>query len=54
MWSALRSFDEHARDGVRRAVPLAVLMFFFQQEGGRDAFWIFFAPSSCCSLRASP
>ncbi len=43
MWSALRSFDEHARDGVRRAVPLAVLMFFFQQEGGRDAFWIFFA-----------
>jgi uncharacterized membrane protein YccC len=43
MWSALRSFDEHARDGVRRAVPLAVLMYFFQQEGGRDAFWIFFA-----------
>ena len=43
MWAALRSFDEHARDGVRRAIPLAVLMFFFQREGGRDAFWIFFA-----------
>ena len=43
MWASLRSFDEHARDGVRRAIPLAILMFFFQQEGGRDAFWIFFA-----------
>jgi uncharacterized membrane protein YccC len=43
MWTSLRSFDEHARDGVRRAIPLAVLMFFFQREGGRDAFWIFFA-----------
>jgi MFS family permease len=43
MWASLRSFDEHARDGVRRAIPLAILMFLFQREGGRDAFWIFFA-----------
>jgi uncharacterized membrane protein YccC len=43
MWDSLRNFDEHARDGVRRAIPLAILMFFFQREGGRDAFWIFFA-----------
>ena len=43
MWDSLRTFDEHARDGVRRAIPLAILMFFFQREGGRDAFWIFFA-----------
>jgi MFS family permease len=43
MWVSLRAFDEHARDGVRRAIPLAVLMYFFQREGGRDAFWIFFA-----------
>lgn len=43
MWVAFRSFDEHARDGVRRAIPLAILMFLFQREGGRDAFWIFFA-----------
>jgi len=43
MWQSLRSFDEHARDGVRRAIPLAILMFLFQREGGRDAFWIFFA-----------
>ena len=43
MWESLKSFDEHARDGVRRAIPLAILMYFFQREGGRDAFWIFFA-----------
>jgi MFS family permease len=43
IWESLRSFDEHARDGVRRAIPLAVLMFFFQLDGGRDAFWTFFA-----------
>jgi hypothetical protein len=38
MWRSLRSFDEYARDGVRRAIPLAVLMYFFQLDGGRDAF----------------
>ena len=43
MWKSLRSLDEHARDGIRRAIPLAILMYFFQREGGRDAFWIFFA-----------
>ena len=43
MWESLRTFDEHARDGVRRAIPLAILMFLFQRDGGRDAFWIFFA-----------
>jgi hypothetical protein len=43
MWESLRSFDEHARDGVRRAIPLAILMYLFQLEGGRDAFWTFFA-----------
>jgi Fusaric acid resistance protein-like len=43
MWESLKSFDEHARDGVRRAIPLAILMFFFQRDAGRDAFWIFFA-----------
>jgi len=43
MWAALRTFDEHARDGVRRAIPLAILMALFQNEGGRDAFWTFFA-----------
>ena len=43
MWVALCTFDEHARDGLRRAIPLAILMYVFQSEGGRDAFWIFFA-----------
>jgi hypothetical protein len=43
MWTALRTFDGHARDGVRRAIPLAILMVLFQREGGRDAFWTFFA-----------
>ena len=42
-WASLRTFDEHARDGVRRAIPLAILMYFFQVDGGRDAFWTFFA-----------
>jgi MFS family permease len=42
IWQSVRTFDEHARDGVRRAIPLAVLMYFFQLDGGRDAFWIFF------------
>lgn len=43
MWASLRAFDEHARDGVRRAIPLGILMYFFQVDGGRDAFWTFFA-----------
>jgi uncharacterized membrane protein YccC len=43
MSASLRGFDEFARDGVRRAIPLAILMYFFQLDGGRDAFWTFFA-----------
>ena len=41
MWASLRTFDEHARDGVRRAVPLAVGMYLYQRSGSHDAFWIF-------------
>jgi hypothetical protein len=41
--ASLRNFDAHARDGVRRAIPLAILMYFLQLHGGRDAFWVFFA-----------
>jgi hypothetical protein len=40
---SLRTFDEHARAGVRRAVPLAILMHFLQVYSGRDAFRTFFA-----------
>jgi MFS family permease len=43
VFASLRSFDEHARDGLRRAIPLASLMYLFQLDGGRDAFWTFFA-----------
>lgn len=43
LWSSLRTFDEHARDGVRRAIPLAVGMFLFERSGSRDALWIFMA-----------
>ena len=43
MWVSLRRFDEHARDGVRRALPLAVGMFLYQRSGSHDAFWIFLA-----------
>jgi MFS family permease len=43
MWASLRNFDEHARDGIRLAIPLAILMFLFQRRGVRDAFWTFFA-----------
>lgn len=43
MWASLRTFDEHARDGVRRAVPLAVGMFLYQRSPTRDALWIFLA-----------
>jgi hypothetical protein len=43
MLASLRHFDEHARDGVRRAISLGILMYFLQRHGGRDAFWTFFA-----------
>jgi hypothetical protein len=62
--ASLRSFDEHARDGVRRAIPLGILMYFLQVDGGRDAFWTFFAaflvlltpsktPTSLASIRVA-
>lgn len=41
--ASLRSFDEHARDGVRRAIPLAIGIFLFERSGSRDALWIFVA-----------
>jgi hypothetical protein len=43
LWRSLRSFDEHARDGVRRAIPLAVGIYLFERSGSRDALWVFIA-----------
>ncbi|MEK6438454.1 FUSC family protein [Pseudonocardia sp. T1-2H] len=43
MWASLRSFDEHTRDGVRRAIPLAIGMFVYQRTLDHDSLWIFIA-----------
>ena len=39
----MRSFDEHTRDGVRRAIPLAIGMFLYQRTLDHDSLWIFLA-----------
>lgn len=43
LWRSLRSFDEHARDGVRRAIPLAIGIYLFERSGSRDTLWVFMA-----------
>ncbi len=43
MWASLRSFDEHTRDGVRRAIPLAIGMFIYQRTLDHDSLWVFLA-----------
>lgn len=43
MWDSVRNFDVHARNGVRRALPLAIGMYFYQKAATRDAMWIFMA-----------
>lgn len=43
MARSLRAFDRHARDGVRRAIPLAVGIGLLQAVGTRNALWVFFS-----------
>lgn len=43
MARSLRTFDVHARDGIRRAIPLALGVYLFESSGSRDALWIFVA-----------
>lgn len=43
MWASLRSFDEHTRDGVRRAIPLAIGMFLYRRTLDHDSLWVFLA-----------
>lgn len=43
LWASLRSFDEHARDGVRRAIPLAIGLYLYERSGSEDALWVFLA-----------
>lgn len=41
IWHSVRTMDEHARDGVRRAVPLTACAFWYQWSGSHDALWVF-------------
>ncbi len=43
MLRSLRTGDRHLRDGIRRAIPLALTMIVFSVIGGRDAYWVFLA-----------
>ena len=43
MIRSVRTFDAHARDGVRRALALGLAMLAFQVVGTRDAFWMLMA-----------
>lgn len=43
LWATLRSFDENARDGVRRAIPLAIGLYLYERSGSEDALWVFLA-----------
>ena len=43
MWASLRSFDEHPRDGIRRAIPLGIGMFVYQRTLDHDTLWVFLA-----------
>lgn len=43
MARSLRTLDVYARDGIRRAVPLAIGIYVFQRTGSRDALWVFIA-----------
>jgi uncharacterized membrane protein YccC len=37
---AVRTFDGHAKDGVRRAVALGIAMYAFQSVGTHNSFWV--------------
>jgi Fusaric acid resistance protein-like len=40
MRTSVRTFDTHAKDGVRRAVALGIAMYAFQSVGTHNAFWV--------------
>ncbi|MEQ6902918.1 FUSC family protein [Nocardioides sp. YIM 152588] len=43
IWSSLRGMDEHARDGVRRAVPLTGCVVWYVASDSHDALWVLIA-----------
>lgn len=40
MRASLRTFDDHAKDGVRRALALGIAMLAFQYYASHNAFWV--------------
>jgi hypothetical protein len=40
MARSVRTGDKHLRDGIRRAIPLALAVMVFSALGGRDAYWV--------------
>ncbi len=40
MRTAVRTFDGHAKDGVRRAIALGLAMYAFQSVGTHNSFWV--------------
>jgi hypothetical protein len=40
MRQSLRSFDDHAKDGIRRALALGIAMLAFQYYASHNAFWV--------------
>lgn len=40
MRASVRTFDAHAKDGVRRAMALGVAMYAFQSIGTHNSFWV--------------
>jgi hypothetical protein len=40
MRTSVRTFDTHAKDGVRRAIALGVAMYAFQSVGTHNSFWV--------------
>jgi hypothetical protein len=40
IWRSVRTLDHHARDGVRRAVPLTACVVWYEASGSHDVLWI--------------
>ena len=43
MWRSVRTLDEHARDGLRRALPLGLFVGVYELTGSHDVLWAFVA-----------
>ncbi len=41
IWQSVRTMDVHARDGIRRALPLAICAFWYSWSEDHDALWVF-------------